>query len=248
LKLLWFAAACLAAQDISFVTMTPNGVAKVHEGQQRAHRRLSPCSTFKIPNSAIGLETGVVSGPKHVKKYDESKHKSQAFWPEEWSRDHDLKSAFRVSAVWYFVEMAKETGPGNMAAFLKRFDYGNRDSSPWPAPFWIGSTLRISPLEQVQFLDRLFRNDFGLQPSTVAALEDFMRQKSAGAKTLFYKTGACTDAEAGPQVWLVGFVQDGTQRTYFAMNAGAATFDPIFDKRVAFARERLAKLGLFPAD
>jgi beta-lactamase class D len=56
----WLAVAgmALAAQDVTFVTMTPKGVAKVVEGSPWARRRVSPCSTFKIPNSVIGLETG----------------------------------------------------------------------------------------------------------------------------------------------------------------------------------------------
>lgn len=238
----------LFAQDIAFVTMTPQGIAKVHEGAARARRRLAPCSTFKIPNAAIGLESGFIPSPTHVLKYDEKKHKSQAFWPEEWSRDQDLKNAFRVSAVWYFREMANGVGQPTMTNFLKRFDYGNKDTSGWKDPFWIGSTLRISPVEQVEFLDKFFRNEFGLSPKTVAALEDFMKQAEKDGRTLYYKTGACTDRDAGPEVWLVGFVQNGPQRTYFAMSAGAEKMDTIFSKRVTFARERLAKLGLFPAE
>ncbi len=241
-------ASAIFAQDIAFVTLTPKGTPTIHEGATRARRRLAPCSTFKIPNAAIGLESGVIPAPTHVLQYDEKKHKSQAFWPEEWSRDQDLKSAFRVSAVWYFREIATRVGQEKMDSFLNRFQYGNKDTSGWKDPFWIGSTLRVSPVEQVEFLDRFFRNEFGLSPKTVAALEDFMRQVEKDGRVLHYKTGACTDRDAGPEVWLVGFVQNGAQRTYFAMSAGSATFDNIFSKRVSFARERLAKLGLFPAE
>jgi len=238
----------LLAQDITFVTMTPKGIPKVHEGAARARRRLAPCSTFKIPNAAIGLESGVIPSPAHVLQYDEKKHKTQAFWPAEWSRDQDLKSAFRVSAVWYFREIATRVGQGTMNNFLTRFQYGNKDTSGWNDPFWIGSTLRISPVEQVEFLDKFFRNEFGLAPRTVAALEDFMRQVEKDGRVLHYKTGACTDRDAGPEVWLVGFVRNGTERTYFAMSAGSAKMDDVFSKRVSLARERLAKLGLFPAE
>ena len=247
LRFLCFSSALLA-QDITFVTMTPKGTLTIHEGAARARRRLAPCSTFKIPNASIGLESGVIPSPTHVLQYDEKKHKTQAFWPQEWSRDQDLKNAFRVSAVWYFREIATRVGQNKMDGFLNRFQYGNKASSGWNDPFWIGSTLRISPVEQVEFLDKFFRNEFGLSPKTVAALKDFMRQVEKDGRVLHYKTGACTDRDAGPEVWLVGFVQNGAQRTYFAMNAGSAKMDDIFSKRVSFARERLAKLGLFPAE
>ena len=233
------------AEDVAFVTMTPHGVAKVHEGAGRARRRLAPCSTFKIPNAVIGLETGVISGPEHVLKYDDKKHRTQTFWPEAWAKDQDLRNAFRVSAIWYFREIADRAGRGTMQAFLDRFGYGNRDTSGWADPFWLGSSLRISPVEQVEFMDRLFRNEFGLTPRHVAAVESFMRQESKDGRELFYKTGACTDREAGPEVWLVGFVRNGNARTYFAMNAGAVSMDDIFSRRIELGKERLVKAGLW---
>ena len=234
------------AQEVAFVTLTPHGVAKVHEGAGRERRRLAPCSTFKIPNAAIGLETGVIPSPDHVLKYDGKKHRTQAFWPEAWAKDQDLRTAFRASAIWYFREIADRAGRGNMQAFLDRFTYGNRDTSGWSDPFWLGSSLRVSPVEQVEFLDRLFRNEFGLTPKTVAAVESFMLQESKDGRELYYKTGACTDREAGPEVWLVGFVKNGKDRTYFVMNAGAPLMDTIFSRRIELGKERLARAGLWP--
>lgn len=239
-------AGCAAGQEVAFVTLTPSGIAKVHEGAVRARRRMAPCSTFKIPNAAIGLESSVIPSPEHVLKYDDKKHRSQEFWPDSWAKDQDLRTAFRNSAIWYFREIANRVGPGNMQAFVDRFQYGNRDTSGWKDPFWLGSTLRISPVEQVEFLDALFENRFGLTPRTVNAVQDFMRQEEKGGKTLFYKTGACTDREAGAEVWLVGFVQDGSRRTFFAMNAGGVPMDQIFSKRIELGRERLIKAGLWP--
>jgi beta-lactamase class D len=233
------------AQDVAFVTMTPKGLVKVHEGTGRERRRLAPCSTFKIPNAVIGLETGMIPSPDHVLKYDDKKHRTQKFWPEEWAKDQDLRNAFRVSAIWYFREIADRAGRGTMQSFLDRFGYGNRDTSGWADPFWLGSSLRISPVEQVEFMDRLFRNEYGLTPGNVAAVESFMRRESKDGRELFYKTGACTDREAGPEVWLVGFVQNGKDRTYFAMNAGAASMDDIFKRRIELGKERLAKAGLW---
>ena len=44
--------------------------------------RLSPCSTFMIPNSLIGLETGVVSDERTVLRWDGVRRGR-----EEWNRD-----------------------------------------------------------------------------------------------------------------------------------------------------------------
>ena len=97
----------------------------------------------------------------------------------------------------------------------------------------------------MEFLDRLFRNEFGLTPRHVAAVESFMLQESKDGRELYYKSGACTDREAGPQVWLAGFVQNGKQRTYFAMNAGAKSMDEILSRRIELGKERLVKAGLW---
>lgn len=237
-----------AGQDVAFVTLTPQGVVKVHEGAGRERRRMSPCSTYKIPHAVIALETGVIPSPDYVIKYDEKKHKTLSFWVDAWSKDQDLRSAFRVSAVWYFREIAQRAGRGNSQAFLDRFGYGNRDLSAWPDMYWIGSTLRISPVEQAEFLDRLFRNEFGITPRHVAAVEDFMRQEEKDGRVLYYKTGACTDKEAGPEVWLAGFVQNGKERTYFVLNAGGKDLTSLIAQRVEIARLRLAKYGLWPSE
>lgn len=241
-----FGAALLWGQEVAFVTLTPKGVAKVLEGGARARRRMSPCSTFKIPNSVIGLETGAIPSADYVIRFDEKKHRTGTFWVEAWGKDQDLRSAFRVSAVWYFRELAGRLGPGNMKAFVERFGYGNRDTSAWEAPFWIGSTLRISPVEQVEFLDRLFRNEFGVTPGHLGTLEGFMRQEEKDGRVLHFKTGACTDADAGPEVWLVGFVQNGPERTYFALNAGGGVLNDLIARRNELVKERLIRHGLWP--
>lgn len=237
--------ALLSAQDVAFVTRKPGGPVTIHEGEKRARLRLAPCSTFKIPNAVIGLETGAIPSPSHVISFDPARHRSPGFWLDAWSRDHDLASAFRVSAVWYFKELAARVGPANMRAFLDRFDYGNRDASGWPEPFWVGGALRISPVEQVEFLDRLFRNTYGLTPANVAAVEGFLRQPSPGPRELYFKTGACTDREAGLTGWVVGFVRDPAgRRRFFAFNAAFASMAELMEKRTVLFEQSLRRAGL----
>lgn len=233
------------AQEVAFVTLAPKGVVQIREGSGRARRRLSPCSTYKIPNAMIGLETGVIPSPDYVIRFDPAKHKTNGFWIDAWSKDLSLRDAFRLSAVWYFKDLAGRVGPANMKSFVDRFHYGNRDTSGWKDPFWIRSTLRISPVEQVEFLDRLFRNEFGLTQRNVDAVESFMKQEEKDGRGLYFKTGACTDPEAGPEVWLAGFVQEPRGRTYFAINFGGSDLNDLIARRMVIAKERLAAAGLW---
>jgi beta-lactamase class D len=111
--------------------------------------RFTPCSTFKIANSLIALHTGVASGPEFSLKWDGVKHPITA-----WNRDHTMRSAFSNSAVWFYQEIARRIGPERMTDGLRRFDYGNCDTSGGVTNFWLDSTLRISADEQVAFLRR----------------------------------------------------------------------------------------------
>jgi beta-lactamase class D len=66
----------------------------VRHGAPLAGQRTSPCSTFKIPNSIVGLETGVIPDASFVLPWDGVRRPR-----EEWNRDHDLRSAMRSSVV-----------------------------------------------------------------------------------------------------------------------------------------------------
>jgi len=54
----------------------------------RAGKRFAPCSTFKIFNSLVGLETGVLSGKDHLMHRDGTKYDI-----DSWHQDQTLQSA-----------------------------------------------------------------------------------------------------------------------------------------------------------
>src|SRR5947209_8153745 len=63
-----------------------------------------PASTFKIVNSLIGLQTGVISSDTMVIKWDRKTRRL------DWDKDLTMYNAFRVSAVPYFQEVARRIG------------------------------------------------------------------------------------------------------------------------------------------
>ena len=74
-----------------------------------------PASTFKIPNSIIALETGVVSDPdKDVFKWDGVVRSIEA-----WNKDHTLRSAIAASAVPVYQEIARRIGAGANAEICR---------------------------------------------------------------------------------------------------------------------------------
>jgi beta-lactamase class D len=213
----------------------------------RADRRFAPCSTFKIPNTAILLETGAASDPEFVVTYDPALKASR----DAWRKDHTLRSAYRDSVLWYYHALSKKAGLPDAARLVKQFGYGNADTSGGVTddrPFWIDGSLRISPNEQVAFLQRLHDDRLGLSERTARLTREIMVAEQTPQGTLRAKTGAChPDGDAEVTMWYVGYVEKPAGIWYFALEMGDKDYDRLFPIRVSKAREILAALGIFPA-
>lgn len=183
----------------------------------QAAKRLSPMSTFKIPNALIGLETGVVSGPDHLLAWD-GKDRGMP----QWNRDHTLRSAIANSVVWYFQALAAAVGPERMAHYLKLLDYGNQDISGGITRFWLGSSLLISADEQVEFLRKLYTDALPVKPENMAMVRDMLILDQDRDRTFSGKTGTEMLEGKLPLGWFVGHLQRGDRAYVFACNIQAA--------------------------
>lgn len=158
----------------------------------------SPCSTFKIPNSLIGLETGVLDGPEFVIKWDGVER-----WLPAGNADQTLRSAYQNSVVWYYQEVARRIGAERMQTWLDKFEYGNRDISGGIDQFWLGSSIKISADEQVAFLKRLQGGQLPISAKTLADARQVMQLDEREGIRLFGKTG--TDGDSKTQYWKMGW-------------------------------------------
>jgi len=245
-----------AAQDLSrhfqgidgtFVLLDGRTGAVTRWNAPRADQRFAPCSTFKIPNTAILLETGAAPDPEFVVAYDPALKASR----EAWRHDHTLRSAYRDSVLWYYHALARKAGMPAETRLVQQFGYGNADPRggvAGPRPFWIDGTLRISANEQVAFLQRLHDDRLGLSPRTASLTKDIMVAERTPQATLRAKTGAChPDGEAQVTLWYVGYVEKPAGVWYFALEMGAPAYDPLMDQRIPKARAILADLGILAA-
>ena len=174
-----------------------------------------PASTFKIPNSIIALETGVVGDPdKDVFKWDGVVRSIEA-----WNKDHTLRSAIAVSAVPVYQEIARRIGAERMQKYLDLFEYGNRDIGGGIDQFWLTGALRIDPVQQVDFVDRLRRGALPVSRRSQEQVADILPVTKAGDSIIRAKSGLL-GAEAGkPQLgWMVGWAEKGSEQTVFALN------------------------------
>lgn len=214
----------------------------VRYNPELAHTRVSPCSTFKIPNSLIGLETGVIPDASFTLRWDGKRRPVEA-----WNRDHDLRSAIRDSVVWYYQELARRVGEQRMRRFVHAFRYGNEDVSGGVDRFWLGGTLRISPDEQVDFLSRLQARTLPVSARSAAIVQDILLQDPPAAGLAYRgKTGSCRDTGAAvPHGWWVGSVErEGRLFVFAALIEGEGASGRVCRP---LAEKALAHLGVLPA-
>lgn len=213
-----------------------NGSAVVYEpaenryriyNQEAAMTRRSPCSTFKIISSLLALESGVVDPDRSVRTWS-----GEIFWNEDWNRDIGFDEAFGTSCVWYFRQVIDEIGRERMQDGLDKLQYGNRDISDWegrsntnnrnPAltGFWIESSLKISPKEQTEVMERIFESGSGYSRETIGRLMQVMLlPESEETGILIYgKTGMGKAAGITVDAWYTGFAECAGRRVYFCVH------------------------------
>ncbi len=195
--------------------------------KELADERTSPCSTFKIISSCIALENGVVVPDESLRRWS-----GEIFWNEEWNRDIDFRDAFRESCVWYFREVIDEIGPELMQEELNALRYGNGDISDWegrlntnnsnPAltGFWIESSLKISPKEQTEVMERIFGEDTVYSADTIRALKEVMLEREQAGVFIYGKTGMGKARGVIVDAWYTGFAEKKGERVYFCVYLG----------------------------
>ncbi|WOH78885.1 class D beta-lactamase [Bradyrhizobium sp. BEA-2-5] len=222
--------------DGTFVGYKVEDYLIVASDKERSGEGKLPASTFKIPNALIALETGVVADPdKDVFKWDGTTRSIEA-----WNKDHTLRSALAVSAFPVFQEIARRIGQERMQKYVDEFDYGNRDIGGGIDQFWLTGALRIDPVEQVDFVDRLRRRVLPISKRSQQLVCDILPVTKVGAAVIRAKTGL-TDKEHGSLGWMVGWAEKGTDITVFAMNMDCKTQAQI-DARMSVSQQCLTDI------
>jgi beta-lactamase class D len=202
---------------------------------ERNTTAFSPASTFKILNSLIALETGVIKDDLAILTWDGV----QRSFPN-WNRDLNLRSAFKYSAVWFYQVLARRTGYERMQEFVTASGYGNQnigDESDLDS-FWLGRDLQITPQQQIEFLQRLYRNDLPFSESTLALVKDIAIAEQTPDYIIRAKTGWANDIG-----WYVGYVEQNDNVYFFATNINIKD-EADLGARLEVTRRCLKTLGL----
>lgn len=173
---------------------------------ERLQQGCIPASTFKILNSLIALETGVIRDENEILKWDGSVREVAA-----WNQDHNMRSAMKVSAVWFYQELARRIGEERMQHYVNLASYGNRNISGGIDMFWLTGDLRITPREQIELLVRLHQNELPFSQRAMDIVKDILIFEKDDAYVLRAKTGW-----ANRVGWFVGYVERGDNAYFFA--------------------------------
>ena len=173
--------------------------------------RRSPCSTFKIISSLIALENGILKPEDSTRTWS-----GEVFWNEDWNKDID------------------DIGKDKMQKELDKLQYGNCDISDWKGRlntnnnnraltgFWIESSLRVSPKEQVEVMERIFGENSDYSEKTQNELKQVMlaSEQDGTDITIYGKTGMGKAKGIVVDAWFTGFAESIDGNIYFCVYLG----------------------------
>lgn len=205
---------------------------------ERARQRFSPASTFKIPHTLFALDAGVLRDEFQRFVWDGTEHSFAGH-----NRDQDLRSAMRVSAVWVYRQFAQAIGEERAQAYLESIGYGNADSSTARGDYWLADgPLAISAYEQIEFLERLYRNELPFQIEHQRLVKDVIIVEAGRDWILRAKTGW-----EGTMGWWVGWVEWPDGPVFFALNIDTPNRMADLAKREQITRAVLQSIDALPA-
>ena len=179
---------------------------------KKCQEAVLPASTFKIPHSMVAFETGAVESPDTIIPWDH-----QAYSNDDWNQDLNFRDAFRLSCVPCYRAIARKVGPAREQEWLNKLGYGNRDMSGPPDMFWLRGGLRISPVEQIDFLRRFDGNKLPISERTADWVRDIMTLDVTDKYVLRGKTGSSSPPDEPRELgWFVGWLELGERRVFFA--------------------------------
>lgn len=164
-----------------------------------------PASTFKIPNTLIILEEGLIKDQSEVIKWDGKEREYPV-----WNKDQTLKSAFQVSCVWCYQRYARQVGDKKYHEYFQKFDYGNHLTGTDIARFWLDGDLRISVEEQINFLRKVYAEDLPVEKRHIKTLKSIMLSEQTNNYKIWSKTGW-----SGKDGWYVGYLVTNNQTWFF---------------------------------
>ena len=181
--------------------------------KEAALTRITPVSTYKIYSALFALESGIISPQQSLLPWDGRRRQYDL-----WNGDQTLESAMQHSVTWYFQELDRQNGPAAIRDYLRRTGYGSQTVGSDLSSYWIDSSLKISPVEQVELLQMFYDNRFGFSPEAIDTVKNAIRLSTGAEGTLYGKTGTQEADGRNVSGWFVGYIEKDDGLCFFATN------------------------------
>ncbi|MBD3274270.1 MAG: penicillin binding protein transpeptidase domain-containing protein [Candidatus Marinimicrobia bacterium] len=174
-----------------------------------------PASTFKIINTLIAIETGVIEDESQVVEWPGSTDTVKYGYRPDIYHDMTIKEAFQKSAGWVYVELAKQVGKDRYLKYLKSVDYGNLDLSHPDTDFWNFGGFGISPKNQIRILIGIYEESLPFSPEAFDIVKRIMVTEKTSEYVIRAKTG-WTRYGGKDTGWWVGYIEVEEDVYFFA--------------------------------
>lgn len=214
-----------AATDCTIMADAATGEVLFEEGH--CNERATPASTFNIVVSLMGYDSGIL----HDEHAPVLPFKAgYADYIASWRAATDPSSWIQNSVLWYAQQVTTRLGPQQFQRYMTQFDYGNGDIAGDPGKAnglttaWLGSSLQVSPIEQLAFLRKVVRRELALSDKAYEMTSRIMVADMApGGWEIRGKTGTANPIlgngaqdKARQYGWYVGWARQGTRTVVFA--------------------------------
>lgn len=188
--------------------------------EEAAVTRIPPASTYKIYSALFALESGAITEESSLIPWDGTPYQY-----EQWNKDQTLITAMQDSVTWYFQALDQKTGYTAINDYIQQIGYGNQRIGNDISSYWLDSTLKISPIEQVESLQKLYDNQFdgfAFSEENMEAMKKTLLLSSDSQGTLYGKTGTIETGGENVCGWFIGYLEQEDNTYFFATNIHAS--------------------------
>ena len=225
----------------TFVLWEPDSGRLQASDTARARRGFLPASTFKVFNSLVALQEGAVKDTSTIIPWDRSQRR-----PQGWNEDQNMVQAIARSTVWWYQEVARRVGGERMQHWLDSVRYGNALMGDSIHLFWLQGALRITPLEQIGFMEALHEEELPFDVTHQRAVKRILPGDSTVDRELRGKSGWAIRPEE-EYGWYVGWVEHSGRTAYFATNIDIRSMEDV-RKRYTMTYALLEREGWWVED
>lgn len=105
------------------------------------------------------------------------------------------------------------------AALLDEMDYGNKDLTGPPESYWLNSTLKLTPIQQIEMMRRLYIQVLPFKVEDQVLVKEQLLIKTIGDAKLYGITSTASDQNN----WFVGFIEKEKTPHFFALRVIGGT-------------------------